>query len=65
MERECSRSRACRSAFLAMAARSGAPPLPARLSAAAPFGLPSRTPRVLATLSASFVRFEIASSNMS
>ena len=44
-----------------MAALSGAPPLPARLSAAAPLGLPSFTPRLLATASASFVRFEIAS----
>lgn len=40
---------------------SGAPPLPARLSAVAPFGLPSFTPRLLATLSASLVRLEIAS----
>ena len=35
------RSRACRSALRAMAARSGAPPLPARQSAAAPLGLPA------------------------
>jgi hypothetical protein len=35
--------------------------LPARLSAAAPLGLPSRTPRPLATASASLVRLEIAS----
>ena len=55
------RSRACRSAIRAIAARSGAPPFPARLSAAAPLGLPRRTPRLLATLSASFVRLEIAS----
>ena len=33
----------------------------ARRSAAAPFGLPSFTPRLLATASASFVRLEIAS----
>ena len=45
----------------AMAARSGAPPFPARLSAAAPLGLPSFTPRLLATASASLVRLEIAS----
>ena len=50
-----------RSALRAMAAQSGAPPLPARLSAAAPLGLPSRTPRLLATASASLVRLEIAS----
>ena len=55
------RSRACRSALRAMAARSGAPPLPARLRASAPLGLPSFTPRLLATLSASLVRREIAS----
>ena len=55
------RSCACRSALRAIAARIGAPPLPARLSAAAPSGLPSRTPRLLATLSGSFVRLEIAS----
>jgi hypothetical protein len=41
--------------------RSDAPPFPARRSAAAPFGLPSLTPRAFATASASFVRFEIAS----
>ena len=40
---------------------SGAPPLPARLSAAAPLGLPSFTPWLRATASASFVRFEIVS----
>ena len=45
----------------AMALRSGAPPLPARLSASAPLGLPSFTPRLLSTLSASLVRLEIAS----
>ena len=38
------RSRACRSAFRAMAARSGAPPLPARRIASMPFGLPSLHP---------------------
>ena len=53
--------RKCRSAFCAIAALSGAPPLPARLSAAAPLGSPSRTRRLLATASASLVRFEIAS----
>ena len=37
-------------------ARSAAPPFPARFSLAAPFGLPSFTPRALATASASFVR---------
>ena len=55
------RSRAWSSALRAMAARSGAPLLPARRSAAAPLGLPSFTPRLLATLSASFLRREIAS----
>ena len=35
--------------------------LPARLSAAAPFELPSRTPRLLSPASASFIRLEIAS----
>ena len=42
------------------AARSGVPPLPARLSTAAPLGLPSFTPRLMATASASLVRLEIA-----
>ena len=55
------RSWACRSALRAMAARSGAPPLPGRLRASAPLGLPSFTPRFLATLSASLVRLEVAS----
>jgi hypothetical protein len=36
-------------------------PLPARLSAATPLGLPSFTPRLRAALSASRVRLEIAS----
>ena len=40
------RSRARRSALRPMAARSGAPPLPARRRAAAPLGLPSLTPRL-------------------
>jgi hypothetical protein len=44
-----------------MVARSGAPPLPARLSAYAPLGLSNRTPRLMATASASLVRLEIAS----
>ena len=35
--------------------------LSARLSAAAPFGLPSLTPRLRASASASLARFEIAS----
>ena len=39
---------------------SGAPPRPASLSAAAPFGLPSRTPRALGAASASLVRLEAA-----
>lgn len=43
------------------APRSATPPLPARLRLQAPFGLPSFTPRALATASASFVRCEIAS----
>gem|GEM_PF-6525963 len=55
------KSAAKRSAFSATVARSASPPFPARLSAAAPFGLPSLTPRAFATASASFVRREIAS----
>ena len=44
------RSRAWRSAFFAMAARSGASPLPARRIASMPLGLPSLTPRLRATI---------------
>lgn len=52
---------ACASAFCATASLSAPPSSPARLSAAAPLGLPSFTPRALAAASASFVRREIAS----
>ena len=55
------RSAAWRSAFLLTAPRSAAAPSAARRRAAAPFGLPSRTPRALATARASLVRREIAS----
>ena len=44
-----------------VACRRASVPFPARLSAAAPFGLPRLTPRDLATASASFVRRAIAS----
>ena len=47
---------ACRMALRAMAALSAAAPRPARLSAAAPLGLPSFTPRLLATASAGLRR---------
>lgn len=47
-------------AFADTAARSAAPPLPARRRLSAPFGLPSFTPRALATAKASFVCREIA-----
>ncbi|MGM0583216.1 MAG: hypothetical protein ACQEUZ_00980 [Pseudomonadota bacterium] len=59
------RSCAWRSAFAATAFLRAAPPCPARLSAAAPFGLPSFTPRAFAADSASFVRREIACSSCS
>ena len=49
------------SALAATLSRSARPPFPARLSAAAPLGLPSFTPRAFAAASASFVRREIAS----
>jgi hypothetical protein len=55
------RSRAWASALAATVARGAAPPFPGRLSAAAPFGLPSFTPRALAAARTSRVRFEIAS----
>ena len=46
------RSHACWSAFRETVSLSAAPPFPARLSAAAPLGLPSLTPRAFATASA-------------
>lgn len=58
-------SRAKLSALAATVARRAAPPFPPRLRLSAPFGLPSFTPRALATASASFVRREFSSRSVS
>ena len=55
------RSAAKAPALADTAALSASPPFPARRRLSAPFGLPSFTPRALATAGASFVRPEIAS----
>ena len=53
------KSSANTASFVATTARSATPPLPVRLSASAPFGLPNLTPHALATASASLVRREL------
>ena len=53
------KSSANTASFVDTTARSATPPLPVRLSASAPFGLPNLTPHALATASASLVRREL------